>query len=113
MFSIKLTKLAVVAFASTVLAASAGPAFAETPWEQSHPWRDQVNDRLQNQNRRINQEFREGELSRNQARQLHREDHFIRGEERRFASRDGGHITRGEQHFLNRQENFVSHRIGR
>jgi hypothetical protein len=113
MFSIKLTKLAVATFVSSVLVASAGSAFAETRWEQNHPRRDQVNDRLENQSRRINQEYREGEISRNQARMLHREDRFIRNEERYFAARDGGHITRGEQAYLNRQESFVSRQIGR
>jgi hypothetical protein len=113
MYSFTLTKLAIAAFASSVLVASAGSALADTRWEQNHPRRDQVNDRLENQSRRINQEYREGEISRNQARQLHREDRFIRSEERFFARHDNGHITRGEQRFLNRQENFVSRQIGR
>jgi hypothetical protein len=105
-------KLAVAAFASSVLMVSV-PAFADTNWEQNHPRRDQVNDRLERQDRRINREYREGEISRGQARQLHREDRFIRHEERFFARHDGGHITRGEQRYLNRQENFVSRQIGR
>ncbi|MFI5001471.1 MAG: hypothetical protein ACHQK9_16450 [Reyranellales bacterium] len=113
MISSRLTKLATVAFAATILAGSAGSAFAETQWEADHPRRDQVNDRLHNQDRRINQERREGEISRSQARQLHRKDRHIRQEERRMASRDGGHITAHDQHVLNRQENRVSRQIGR
>jgi hypothetical protein len=57
---------------------AAGPAFAGTAWEKAHPRRDQVNDRLEHQNRRINQAYREGELTRGQAGQLHREDRLIR-----------------------------------
>jgi hypothetical protein len=113
LFSGKLIRLATVAFASTVLMGAAAPAFAESEWDATHPRRDEVNDRLHNQDRRINQERREGELGRDQARQLHREDHRIRNEERRMAARDGGHITRADQHILNRQENRVSHQIGR
>ena len=113
MLSLKLTKLATVAFAATILAGSAGTAFADTPWQQNHPRREEVNNRLGNQDRRINQERREGEISRGQARQLHREDHRIRTEERHLASRDGGHITRADQRTLNRQENHVSRQIGR
>lgn len=113
MFSSRLTKLATVAFAATILAGSAGTAFADTPWDASHPRRDEVNDRLRNQDHRINQERREGEISRGQAQQLHREDRHIRNEERRMAARDGGHITRSDQHILNRQENRVSRQIGR
>lgn len=113
MYSSRLMKLATAAFAATVLLGAAAPAFAETEWEATHPRRDQVNDRLQNQNRRIDQERCEGELGRGQARQLHREDHRIRNEERRMAARDGGHITKADQRILNRQENRVSRRIGR
>jgi hypothetical protein len=91
----------------------AGSAFAETSWEWNHPRRDQVNDRLQNQSRRINQEYREGEITRGQARALHREDRQIRREERTMASLDGGHITRADQRALNQQENVVSRQIGR
>lgn len=88
-------------------------AMAETPWERNHPRRDQVNDRLQNQNRRINQELREDEISKQQARRLHREDRAIRREERTMSKFDGGHITPAEQKALNQQENAVSGQIGR
>ena len=113
MFSSRLTKFATVAFAATLLAGSAGTAFADTPWQEDHPRREEVNNRLGNQDRRINEERREGELGRGQAHQLHREDRHIRNEERRMASRDGGHITRADQRILNRQENHVSRQIGR
>jgi hypothetical protein len=82
-------------------------------WASAHGRRDEVNDRLENQNRRINAEYREGEITRGQARQLHREDRQIAQEERDMASQDHGHITRGEQIVLNQQENVVSREIGR
>ena len=88
-------------------------ASADTRWEMNHPRRDQVNDRLENQNRRIHQEVREGEMSRARARYLHAEDRSIRAQERYYASRQGGHITRGQQRRLNREENRVSRQIGR
>ena len=88
-------------------------AMAETNWERNHPRRDQVNDRLQNQNQRIKQEVREGEISKGQANQLHREDHAIRQEERTMSRMNGGHITPAEQKALNQQENAVSKQIGR
>jgi hypothetical protein len=88
-------------------------AIAETRWERNHPRRDQVNDRLANQNRRINQEYREGEITKGQAIQLHREDQAIRNEERTMAKFNNGHITPAEQKALNQQENAVSQQIGR
>ncbi len=92
---------------------SGSAAMADTRWERFHPRRDQVNDRLERQNHRINHEYREGELSRWQVRELHREDRGIRRQERFFAARHDGHITRGERRLLNHEENGVSHQIGR
>ncbi|HXS51793.1 MAG TPA: hypothetical protein VN782_04620 [Usitatibacter sp.] len=88
-------------------------ALAETQWEKDHPRRDQVNDRLQHQDRRIHQEVKEGELTKGQAAKLHRQDHAIRKEERRMAARHGGHLTKPEQAKINRQENRVSREIGK
>jgi hypothetical protein len=105
-------------FAKTIILAAilgfaANSAFAETWWERNHPRRDQVNDRLENQDRRINHEYREGEISGWQARRLHQEDHTIRNEERAMAGFDRGHITRADERALNSQENVVSGQIGR
>ena len=93
----KTRKAIALALSFTLVGVSAISASAETQWERNHPRRDQVNDRLANQNRRINQEVREGEISRSQARQLHREDRAIRGEERMMAKFNNGHITPAEQ----------------
>ena len=91
----------------------AGPAMAETQWERLHPRRDQVNDRAENLDRRINRERREGELTGRQAQQLRREVRTVRQEERQMASLDRGHITRGEQRVLNQQEDAISRQVGR
>ncbi len=112
MIAMKSARLATVVLAATFVT-MAGSAFAETSWEWNHPRRDQVNDRLENQNRRINREYREGEISRGQARALHWEDRQVRREERTMASLNGGHITRSEQRVLNQQENAISRQIGR
>ena len=88
-------------------------AMAETQWEKNHPRRDQVNDRLANQNKRIHQEVKEGEMSKAKAARLHKEDRQIRKEERLMASQNGGHITKQEQKTLNQQENAISKQIGK
>jgi hypothetical protein len=100
-------------FAATIisLAALVGTASAETTWQKNHPRRTQVNSRLNNQNRRIHQDVKDGTLSKGQAAALHNEDHQIRQEERDMASQNGGHITKGEQKVLNQQENGVSNQI--
>jgi hypothetical protein len=95
-----------------VVSISAG-AMAETRWQQSHPRRVEVNQRLGNLNARIHEERKEGEVSGAQAAAMHGEVHQIREEERGMAAANGSHITRPEQHSLNQQENAVSAQIGR
>ena len=111
---LKITALrATILVAMTAFAVGiAGSANAETAWEKAHPRRDQVNDRLQNQNKRIQKEVAQGEITQKQANRLHRKDRQIRQEERLMAGQNGGHITKGEQRVLNQQENKVSRQIG-
>jgi outer membrane murein-binding lipoprotein Lpp len=93
------------------LATVAGTASAETTWQKNHPRRTQVNHRLNNQDKRIHQDVKNGTLSKSQAASLHHEDHQVRQEERDMASQNGGHITKGEQRTLNGQENAISGQI--
>ncbi len=102
------------AIVAVTLGALATPALAdETQWQKDHPRRTQVNSRLKNQNKRINNEEKSGQISKAQGKQLHSEDHAIRQEERTMASTNGGHITKAEQKSLNQQENQVSGQIGK
>ena len=67
-----------------------------------------------NQDARIHNEVKSGQISKSQAQQLHAEDHGIRQEERTMASTNGGHyITKTEKQALNQQENQVSKQIGK
>ncbi len=107
------TTLAALAIAAALFGTGlAGNAMAETPWQQNHPGRTEVNHRLARQNARIHQEVKEGDLSVQQARALHRDDRQIRTEERLMASQNGSHLTRQEWRTLNSQENGVSRQIG-
>ena len=105
-------KTLTIAIATAAFALTASSAMADTHFQKTHPWREQVNHRLQRQNARIHQQVREGELSHAQAATLHARDRSIRAQERRMASRNGGHLTKGQQKFLNRRENHVSRHIG-
>jgi hypothetical protein len=107
-----LSKALVIAITAALVGGVAGNAKAETQWQKNHPRRAEVNARLKNQNKRINQELKEGELTKSQAAKLHHEDGQIRQEERDMASQNGGHITKSEQKVLNQQENGVSKQIG-
>lgn len=89
----------------------ANVSLAQDGFAKTHPRRAEVNQRLKNQDHRINQKMRKGDISRRQASHMHRRDHRIRQEERRMAYRHGGHITRHEQNRLNHQENRMNRRI--
>ena len=107
------TRKALILSVSALLVGLAGAARAdETKWDKDHPRREEVNKRLENQNARIHNEVKEGEMSKAKAAKLHKEDHQIRQEERAMASQNGGHITKQEQKTLNQQENAVSRKIG-
>ena len=107
-----INKIFAAALAAALTTTMASSAMADGKWARNHPRRDQVNDRLHNQNNRINNELKEGEITKPQANTLHNEDHQIRQEERDMASQNGGHITKSEQNVLNQQENGVSKQIG-
>src|SRR5580704_6865872 len=104
-------KTSTFAAAMISLAALVGSASADTTWQKNHPRREQVNNRLANQNKRIHNDVKNGTLTKGQAAALHHEDHQVRQEERDMASQNGGHITKSEQRVLNQQENGISKQI--
>ncbi len=109
--SSKFRKTLTFAAAAVMLAGVVGTASAETTWQKNHPRRTQVNHRLNNQNRRIHNDVKNGTMTKSQASAVHKEDHQVRQEERDMASQNGSHITKPEQRVLNRQENGISSQI--
>ncbi len=114
----KLTGIVVkTTFAVATLATLGGVlatnALAENTWQKDHPRRVQVNDRVKNQDRRIHNEVKDGQINKAQAHQLRSDDNAIHGEEKAMARQDGGHITRADQTALNQQLNQNSKAIGK
>ena len=103
-------KLALALVAFTAFSGTVADASAAT-WAQTHPRRDQVNDRLANQNARINHDLATGKITVGQAAFLHKEDRTVRAQERFDASFNSGHITKAEQRSLNQNENAISGQI--
>ena len=69
--------------------------------------RAEVNKGLEKENKRINKEYKEGDMTKAEKHQLHHDDHEIRKEERDMASHDDGHITKHDENFLDKQEKDV------
>jgi hypothetical protein len=110
---LKSNRMVAGALVAVTLMGFSGVSLADGAWAKAHPRRDEVNDRLANQNKRIQQQVKEGDLTHAQAAKLRTDDRQIRGEERAMASQNGGHITKTEQNALNQQENAVSKQIGK
>lgn len=111
MLSLKKTLILMVATAGLAVG-SAGAASA-SDWTATHAGRAEVNHRLANQNDRIRDERKAGEISAAKAARLHAADRSIHRQERRMARRDDrhGHLTAQQLHRLNREENGVSRHI--
>lgn len=86
---------------------SCSPSYAGQ-FANNHPRREQVLDRNQRTNGRLNAE--EGTLS-GHYKQLKAQNQSIHRQERRDARANGGHISIGEQHQLNREHNQLNRQI--
>ena len=73
--------------------------------------RAEVNKRLNNQQKRVDNGLASGKLKPGQAQKIQNQDARIHNQERKDAAEHGGHITKGEQKQLNHEENHVSHEI--
>ncbi|MBV8680570.1 MAG: hypothetical protein JO338_08995 [Aquitalea sp.] len=107
------TRIMLISLSAVTFATLSASASAETEWQKQHPRRAEVNHRLDNQNKRIHQERKEGEIGKLKARELHQQDRAIRQQERADARQNHGHITKQEQKTLNQEENTVSKEIGK
>lgn len=101
-----------------LLATSLGLAtYAQGPGVQKtnikhHPRVNQVNKRIDNQEKRITKERKEGEITKQEARQDRKNLSTINQEKRDMRKMDNGHLTKKDQKALNQQLNKNSKEIG-
>jgi len=100
-----------IVFLGLGLVLSAVTSASAATFNRTHPRRAEVNHRLAVQNARIHRGVKEGTITPQEAAKLHSEDRSIRAEERSDAAAHDGHITKGEQIDLNKDENAVSRDI--
>jgi uncharacterized membrane protein (DUF106 family) len=102
-------RTAIIAVAASVLAT--GTAYAQNPVVQEQR-KDQVQDRAQDTNQRINEEYRQGNITRSEARELKQENREI-AHDARDRAHDGAGLSRGEQRDINKQQNTLNREITR
>lgn len=102
---------------SAVLLIGAGAAMAQTPPPAGdvpdHPRVNEVNDRLANQQKRIDNGVASGKITANQAAADEKRDANIARRESIDEAKHGGHLTKQEQRNLNRSLNKNSRHIRR
>jgi hypothetical protein len=85
----------------------AGPG-ADDP---NHPRVNQINGREQNQQDRIANGMKDGQLTPGQAANLEKGEQRLENNEKRDMAKDNGHLTKQDQRQLNHEENRMSNKI--
>ncbi|SRR5579872_3645632 len=94
--------------------ASAAAAQTPTPTVPAAPAdRPTINQRLENQKDRIQAGTKDDQLTKGERTRLHANDAGIRAQERVYRRANGGTLTKGERHQLNRELNRNSRQIYR
>jgi hypothetical protein len=99
--------LTVSGFAQNPNTQGAGPG----KYDPNHPRVNEVNAREQNQQNRIANGIKSGELTPKEAGKLERQQQHINNQEKRDMAKHNGHLTKAEQAKLNREQNRASRNI--
>jgi len=79
--------------------------------DPGHPRVNQVNKREQNQQNRIGNGVKSGQLTPGETRRLERGEQRLQNNEKKDMAKDNGHLTKQDQRHLNREANHMSKRI--
>ena len=97
------------ASAQTANTSGAGPGQVDP----GHPRVNQVNRRETNQQKRIANGVKNGQLTPAETRRLERGEKRLQNNEKRLMAKDNGHLTKKDQRQLNREANHMSARIAK
>lgn len=79
--------------------------------DPGHPRVNQVNQREQNQQNRIANGMKSGQLTPGETRRLERGEQRLQNNEKKDMAKDNGHLTKQDQRQLNKEANHMSKRI--
>ena len=97
------------ALAAVLAALPASTVLAQTTYDQRHS----INNRRGNEQGRIQQGERSGQITQKGASNLEAHQHAIHSQERSDRAADGGHLTSQDRHQLSREQNRQSQRVYR
>jgi CRISPR/Cas system-associated endoribonuclease Cas2 len=81
--------------------------------DPGHPRVNQVNQRETNQQKRIGNGVKNGQLKPAQTARLERGEQRLQNNEKKDMAKDNGHLTKQDQRQLNREANHMSKRIAK
>jgi hypothetical protein len=81
--------------------------------DPGHPRVNQINRRETNQQKRIANGVKNGQLTPTETRRLERGEKRLQNNEKRLMAKDNGHLTKKDQRQLNREANHMSARIAK
>jgi hypothetical protein len=87
----------------------AGPGVVDP----GHPRVNQVNRREENQQQRIGNGVKNGTLTAKQTSNLEKRENNVQNREKADMAKNNGHLTKGEQAGINRQQNRISKSIAK
>ncbi len=96
-----------IAFLGVILA-SAGAVAKE---KREHPRREEVNRRIRNEEKRITDGVKDGQLTKSEAKKLRGELAGVKAQEKAEVKANGGYLTKAEQKQLNQELNQDSRQI--
>jgi hypothetical protein len=102
-------KLSTIALAAMLAAPALIMAQTPTPGKNDH----NINQRKGDQQQRIGQGVRSGQLTAGETSHLERQERGINREERGMRAQDNGHLTRQDRRTIHHQQNQESRRIYR
>jgi hypothetical protein len=79
--------------------------------DPGHPRVNQVNQREKNQQNRIADGVKSGQLTPGETRRLERGEQRLQNNEKKDMAKDNGHLTKQDQRQLNKESNHMSKRI--
>lgn len=106
------SRFSLIGFTMAAALASAGAMAQSAPQDvPGHPRVNEVNQRLDNQQNRIQAGVADGQLNAKQAAHDEKQDANIAQRESKDEAKNGGHLTKNEQKNLNKSLNQDSKRI--
>ncbi len=113
LFTLAVGGLMLAGSASAQTATTTTPGAGPGVVDPGHPRVNEVNQREENQQKRIGNGVSSGKLDSQQTANLEKRESRVQNREQRDMAKNNGHLTKAEQRGINRQQNRISKSIAK